>query len=182
MDKEKLTINLKERVVTLQITEFDTDIDTDELTSIDYYNVLGEILTFPVIMNRIGNLKAEMDELVNKQKFLLDIKEAELQEYYRKKLVSKTKDSKGVEKIKDPTESQFKNATKLDKAFQNEKKRLFQLQKEQQYIDSLYWSIKSKDDKLNKLSEKLRPEEFEKEIVEDTINGIMIKNRKKLIK
>jgi hypothetical protein len=46
----------------------------------------------------------------------------------------------------------------------------------------LYWSAKSKDSKLDKLSDKLRPEEFERELVEDTINGIVIKFRDSVIK
>ena len=179
---EKMTIPLKDRIIVLQIQDFDTDIDTYDLTSIDYHNILGEILTFSVVMNRIGNLQADMDEIVEELKFDIEIKEASLSEYYRKELTKKTTDSKGNDKIKEPTIPEVKNAVLLDKAFDNLKRKLFRIQKEKKYIEALYWAIKSKDDKLNKLSEKLRPEEFEKEILEDTINDVIIKNKEKLIK
>ena len=58
--------------------------------------------------------------------------------------------------------------------------KLLDVQRDRDYINSLYWSAKSKDDKLNKLSEKLRPDDFNKEIIEGKLNGISIKSTNKL--
>jgi len=181
--EELIKIPLGEKIISLKISNFDTDIDTDNITKIDFCNILGEILTFPVIMNRIGNLQAEVDSLVSEAKMELEIKSAELGEYYRKSLTKYTTvTGKDEKKVSLPTIAEVENSILLDPAYQNARKRYIRLQKEKQYIDSLYWSSKSKDDKLNKLSEKLRPEEFEKDILDGTINGIMIKMHEKLIK
>lgn len=183
MEQEIIKISLKNKIVSLKISNFDTDVDTEDILSIDFCNILGEILTFSVVMNRIGNLQAEADNLVNEARMELEIKAAELGEYYRKSL-TKYITVKGQEekKVTLPTVAEVDNATLLDAAYQNTRKKYIRLQKEKQYIDSLFWSAKSKDGKLDKLSEKLRPAEFEGEILEGTINGVMIKVHNKLIK
>ena len=176
-----IKINLKEKIVTLKITDFDTEIDSDDITKIDYGNIMGECLTFPTIMNRIGNLKAEIEELVAETKLDIELKNSELQEYYRKHLTKKEKDDKGKEKISYPTIAEVENAVKSDIIYQNLRKKSLRLQKEYGYVESLYWSANSKDQKLNKFSEKFQPGDFERKIVEGSINGIMIKCHTKLI-
>jgi hypothetical protein len=42
--------------------------------------------------------------------------------------------------------------------------------------------MKAKDDKLSKISEKLLPNEFEKDLLDGVINGVMMKLVKKAIK
>ena len=137
---------------------------------------MAEILTFPVLMNRIGNLKSEIEEIFAETKLETEIKIAQLEEYYRKKLIGG--DS---QKQKSPTIAEVDTAVKIDPVYSNLKKRLIRVQREVATIDSLYWAAKSKDDKLNRLSDKIRPSEFEGEIVEDTINGVLIKVRKSIV-
>jgi hypothetical protein len=173
---EKIAIQLKEKVAVLQIKDFDTDIDTDELLKIQYHNLMAEVLTFPVLMNRIGNLKSEIEEIYAETKLESEIKIAQLEEFYRRKLISG--DS---QKQKTPTIAEVDSAVKQDPVYSNLKKRLIRIQREMATIDSLYWAAKSKDDKLNKLSDKLRPSEFEGEIVEEVINGILIKIRRSIV-
>lgn len=173
MEQERIVIDRGgSKIITLIIQPFDTDINIDDLLRIDYNNIMGEILTFPLIFNRIANLKADMEELVAKSKLDLDIFEAQLQEEHRKKLLAAS------EKV---TESAVANAVKMDSRYSIKKKAHFEVQKNYNYLDSLYWAAQSKDTKLNRLSEKMRPEDFEKELVEDTINGVMIKVSKKIL-
>lgn len=180
MKEETIKIDLNKKIVTLKVTRFETDIDMDDLLKIDYANILGEILTFPVLVNRIGILRVEMEDLVRQEKFNLEVENAKLSEMYRKEDII-SYNSKNETVKKKPTINEIENKVSLDPSYQNSQKRLFRLQKNFAYVDSLYWSAKSKDDKLNKLSSFLRPEEFEKEIVEGIINGIMIKVHEKLI-
>ena len=58
---------------------------------------------------------------------------------------------------------------------------LIKIQKNRDMINSWYWAIKSKDEKLNKISEKLRPEDFESDLLEEKINGVLMKSFKKTI-
>lgn len=186
MSKEKeenrVYIELPNSMVELTLGQFDTDIDTDELCQIHYHNLMGEILTSSLLLNRIGNTKAEFENLLAESKLDFDIQSAHIKEKKRKELTFETLDSKGQPKISKPTVDEVENAYLMSIEYKVMKQKIFKSQKNLAYIDSLYWSIKSKDEKIIKLSEKLRPEEFEKDLVEERINGVMIKLKPKSIK
>jgi hypothetical protein len=181
---EIVKIALKTKIVCLKLSEFnlESEIDLDSILKIAYHNIIGEILTFPVILNRIGNLQAEMDEALEATKLEIEIKKATFDAQFRKELIKKVDDGKGNMKTVYPTEKEIEASIILDPVYQNLQKKLIRVNKEKKNIDSFYWAAISKDNKLNKISEKLRPEEFENEIIEDTINGIQIKLVEKLIK
>jgi len=162
------------KMVILTLQEFNPEMEVDEILRIDYGNIMGELLTFPVLFNRIANLQAEMASVVAEAKLDTDIFEAQLMEEYRKKLAA------GSEKGK-VTAIEVENALKLDARYRAKKTLYIKHQKNLAYLDSLYWSAKSKDDKLNKLSDKLRPEDMDKEVLEGVVNGILIKFTKKSI-
>lgn len=173
MEKEKIVIEYSNKMVVLEILPFDGDIDIDSLLKIDYSNIFGEIITWPVIFNRIANLRAESEHIVKMAKLDLDLFEAQLTEDYQKKISSDG--TKATNKL-------IEAKTLRDPKFIAKKKDLINKERDFAYMDALYWSAQSKDTKLNKLSEKIRPEEFEKEIMEETINGVQIKVRKKAIR
>ena len=63
--KEVITIELQSgRIAVLRLQSFDTKVDVDDILRIDYSNIMGEILTFPLMFNRIANLKAEQESIV----------------------------------------------------------------------------------------------------------------------
>lgn len=181
-EQEKVTIELPTKMVVLTLTPFDTDIDADELTNTQYHNIVGEILTFPVIMNRVGNLKADMENLLSETKLDFDIFEATWQEKKRKELTFNESDAKGNPKVNKPTKDEVENAVLMSPEYKVKKKNLFQVQKNLGYIESLYWAARDKSNKLDSLSAKLKPEDFEKEIIEGVINGVLILMRDKAIK
>lgn len=166
-DVEKIIIELSTKIVVLKIQQFNTDVDTDELLRIDYANILGEVLTFPLIFNRIGNLRAEAAEILAISKVDFDIFEAQLVAEYQKKLQAKTE--------KRITNKDIDSSIYTDARWGIKKKELILKEKNYNIIDALYWGAKSKDTKLDKISEKIKPEEFEKELIEGVINGVMIK-------
>lgn len=181
-NKEQIVVEGNDRMFILTIEDFDKELFVDDVLRIDFSNILGEVLTFPVLMNRVGLMRAEMQQILNDKKLDLNIYEARMGDFYRKKLIQKTPDAKGDIKTKAPSNDMVNAAVTQDEGYQQVYKQWSKVQKNFDIIDSFYWACKSKDDKLNKLSEKLRPEEFEKELLEDTINGIMIKAKNKLIK
>jgi hypothetical protein len=182
MNQEKIVLELPNKMVVLTLTAFDTDVDVDQLTNIQYHNIIGEILTFPVIMNRVGNLKADMESLVAEAKLDFQIFEAQTQEQKRKELTFIVDGPKGGTKVDKPTATEVENAVILTPEYRVKKKHLFSLQKNLGYVESLYWSAKDKSSKLDILSAKLKPEEFENEILAGTINGVMIQTQSKSIK
>lgn len=174
-----LVIELPTRSVKLILPEFDMDMDVDDILKIDYSNIIGELLTFPVIMNRIGVLKAEQEDVVRKSKFKLEIYEAQLRHQFYRTLattvITSTGINKGIEKLKAPTEDQVTSKVLMDKTYQEKQEFHSQRMKDFSLLESWYWAAKSKDDNLKRISMHLKPEEFEKEILEGTVNGIMIK-------
>lgn len=172
-EQESLVIELRDKMVVLKALPFDTDIDIDEILKIDHHNYLGEILTFPVLLNRIANLKAEQQNIVSEAKNDVEIFEAQLTEEKRKSITAVG--GKG-------TVSEVEAAMKTDARYRIKKNDFFAKQKNLDYLDSLYWAAQSKMNLLNKISDKIRPEEFSNELLTDVVNGVMIKASKKAIK
>ena len=170
--EDLVTLQLPSKIVVLRLRDFDTDIDVDELTQIHYHNLMGELLTCSVAMNRIGNLLADYESLVSEAKLDISIYEAHRDEEERKEMINNNER---------PTNEKVEMAVRRSPEWKVKKKQHIRLQKEWGYLNSLYWAMKSKDEKLNKLTDKLRPEDFEKEIVEEKINGILIKLHEKAV-
>lgn len=164
---EITTIEIGDKLITLKIKDFSgLEVDTEELFQVDINNILGDIITFPVLFNRIALLKAEMDSAVESVKFDFEVFKAQKYEEHKKKL------SAIASKV---TEAGIEAAMIRDPEYSVKKKHLIQVQKQSGIMDALYNSARSKDRKLDAISTKLKPEEFETEILEGTINDVMIK-------
>lgn len=173
---EKVTVSLsKTKVAVLSILPFDGDIDTESLFQIDHSNLIGEILTFPVAFNRIANMRAEAANYLATEQFEFEVLSSQLYKDYKRKEDALASTTRGAS-IKDVEMAMLRDA-----GYKAAKQKLLNRQKDFDIVDALYWSAQSKDRKLNVLSEKIRPDDFEKEIVEGVINGIMIRKRKKAI-
>lgn len=168
---EILHIPFGDKIISIKGGDINEDIDIDQCTNIDYNNLFAEIVTNSSVLNRIGLLKAEADEIYSSYKFDVDIKAAQLAERFRKEMEK-------------PTESKIENSVILDIEYQNMKKKLFRLKKEADYMESMYKAINSKDFKLPKLGDYLAlvPIEHELDIMEKKWNGIPISIKDKLIK
>jgi hypothetical protein len=177
-------------VVILQYSDFANEINVDDLMSIDSTNILGEVLTFPVILNRFGLILAEKEDDLRRTNFLYETKldevKNELAKAYGRAFSYFQSEAGGS--VKNPTGAQCENRAKEDEIVLEKKKDadnirniLLDVQKERDLMNSLYWSAKSKDEKLNKLTEKLSPRELESELIDGLINGVMIKKTKSLM-
>lgn len=171
-EHEQVVIALKNKMVVLKILPFNTDINIDDLLKIDYSNLVGEILTFPVLLNRIMNLKAEVQYLANEAKTDLEAFEADLTKKKRDLLTS------NGQKTSIP---EVAAAVTQDANYILMKKQYFSRVRDLDYLDSLHWSAQSKSKLLEKISDKIRPDDFAGELLQDTINGVAIKMVKKAI-
>lgn len=176
MTKEKIQIPFDKKVVTLILSDFDADIDTDDITSIDYSNIIGELLTFPVVMNRIGLIRAEIHNVLSEKKLNVQIMNASLTKKYRNEL--RRNDG---EKVKEATEKAIESSVTLDQGYQIALRNEVAAERNYNIVDALYWALKDKSGKLDALSHRITPQEFENEIIEGTVNGIMVKCSKSLI-
>lgn len=169
----KITVSIGDKVFRLISDDFDEDIDVDTLLKIDYSNLLGELITFPVIVNKFGRLLADCESKVSEDKLNLDIFESKLKEKLRIEL----QDEKG----KAPTVDALNNAVLSNVGYQALRKKMIKTQKTRDYVNSVFWSAKDKSAKLDKLSLSVNNTDLNENIIEGKINGVMVKKNKPLI-
>ena len=167
-------INVSGATYKLVFDEFEEDIDIDSLLKIDYSNLIGEIVTFPVLVNRFGKMLADMEAQLSEKKLNLDIFEAKTKEKLRNKM---TVESGG----KSPSVDALNTAVTLDVPFQVLRKSFIETQKNKEYIQSIFWSAKDKSGKLDKLSLSMQAGDVTDSMLEGKVNNILIKKTKNLI-
>lgn len=167
---EKTIIHLKTKSLILEIKDFgSSDINLEDLLQIDTHNLVADIVTWPVIFNRISNIKAEIDNLLREKQFDFAVFEAQKYEEHKKSLLALGEKA---------TENAVDMAIKRDPQFRIKKMEVLDVQRQADIVDGLYWSAKSKDKKLEVVSAKIKPEDFEKEILEGMVNSVMIRSYK----
>ena len=154
--------------------KFDDEMDIDALLKIDYSNLLGEIITFPVIVNRFGNLLAEMESQIAEKKLTLEIYEAKTKERLR---ILLTTQANG----KAPSVDALNTAVTLDKGYQAMRRSFNETIKNKEYIQSTFWSAKDKSGKLDKLSLTIQNGDINESLIESKVNNVIVKRTKKLI-
>lgn len=170
----KKIINVGGQTLAIVYEEFDEKVDLDSLLKIDYSNLMGEIITFPIIVNRFGLLLADAESAVAEAKLTLEIYEAKAKERFRVQLV-------GENGGKNPTVDALNSAVIQDKGYQQMKRKYIDAQKVRDYLNSAFWSAKDKSAKLDKLSLTIQDGELPDEVLERCVNGIKVKKVKKTI-
>lgn len=169
----KKIIQLGDKTYVLIFDNFEKDeIDIDSLLKIDYSNLIGELITFPVIVNRFGQLLAEAESKVSETKLNLDVFEAKIKEKIRKEC------SDVGTKI---TVEALNNSMLCNAAYQAMARKLIDVQKTRDYLNSIFWSAKDKSSKLDKLSLTIQASDIPDSVLEKKVNNVLIKKAKKVI-
>jgi len=171
---EKRLIQVKDKTYKLLFDNFDEEMDVDSLLKIDFSNLIGELITFPVIVNRFGNLLAEAESQVSEAKLNLEIFESKTKEKLRVELAVQNGG-------KNPTVEALNSAVISNKAYQIMKRKFIEVQKMRDYINSIFWSAKDKSEKLNKLSLTIQRGDIPDSVIEGRVNNVLIKQTKKII-
>ena len=171
---QKKVIQVGETTYKLLFDDFDEDMDIDSLLKIDYSNIIGELVTFPVIVNRFGNLLAEAESKVSESKLNLEVFEAKTKERLRNELA----EANGG---KNPTVEALNNALLMNKSYQALRKQFIEVQKTRDYINSIFWSAKDKTSKIEKLSLTVQNGDIPDSVIEGRVNNVLIKKTKKII-
>ena len=164
----------------LKYTGFDEEIDVDDLTKIHYDNLFGEAVSVSALLNKTGILKADAEEYYERKKLEADIYEANLRKRWRRESnltggkFTLTIEGEEPEQIK-LTEKSLDEAVLLDPACQVHRNNVITAKSTLAKIDSLFWSVSSKDKKLNNIMKEVTPQEFANEVIEGKINGMMIR-------
>ena len=168
---DKKIIRVGSNSYKLLIGEFDEEVEVEDLLKIDYSNIVGEVITFPIIVNRLGVMLADMEANVSEKKLNLEIKEAQLREKYELEM---------IEEGKKATVDKLNTAVSSDKTYQTFKKLYIEAIKQRDYVNSVFWSAKDKSNKLDRMSMSISGD-VEDYILESKVNNIEIKKSKKLI-
>lgn len=167
---ELIKIPIGNRIIVLKQKEFDSDIDIDEITQIQYQNLYGEIVTVSALLNKVGLLKADVDNEYEEYKLDCQVFESETRRRYISGVITNGE--------KKPTEQQSDDYLNTHSEVTLKRKRLLTIKKSCDYINALYWAIQSKDRKLSVLMKGVTPEEFAEQIVEGQVNCFFIKKFK----
>lgn len=169
--KTKLVFNIGEKLVKFTIEEFQDNVDIDRLLKTDYGNLVAELITFPVILNKLGILEADINNEVRLAKLNLEVRKAKLSKAVRISLSDS--DEKG--KVRKPTVAELDDALSTNRVYIKYQQDYFEAQKQQDYISSIYKAAKSKSDKLDKLSLTLRAGDIDEELVQKQFNNLYYK-------
>lgn len=178
---ENIEINTGGVRIFLKIKGFDEEeeVDIDKLLQIDFQRLPAEVITFPVILNRLGILLADSNNKLAEKKIDFETFASKRKEELRIQFSRDMIDLGGKKKPHTVESLKMKVDFELrqDKVYIMKNKLVLKQQKIADYLNTIYWSAKDKSDKLNKLSEKIRPESLDSMIdkVGEEINGILIK-------
>lgn len=120
------------------------EVDINRIVKIDFANIPAELVTIPVLLAQFSIYISELNEKVNLAKLNMEIKEAELSTEFREAYKEETGKELSNEKTKDKILMSVK--------FKMVKKLYFMALKDQEIMNGVYWSLKSKDDKLSRLA------------------------------
>ena len=82
-------------------------------------------------------------------------------------------------KIKLPTIVAVEDAVTQDPEVIKSQRRVYQVQKQAEVVDSLFWAVKSKEMKLNNMSSSFTIDDMDQDLLKESINGVMVKIREK---
>lgn len=179
MAKKTLTLTFGEKVISFKFEEFDDNLDIDKLLKIDYENLVAEILTFPVVVNKLGLLAADMDNELQQAKLNLAIYEAKRKNELREEL--QQYDDNGKPK-RAPGVDEVESAMQIEAKWKIMKKKIFKADKEKEYIYSVYSSAKDKSNKLDKLSLTVKTGDIDDKIIQKQLNNVYFKMKDGKIK
>ena len=168
----KKIINIGKETYIIEFNEFTENIELDDLLRIDYSNILGEMVTFPIVVAKLGMMLADAEGKVNEKKLNLDIQEAKLKEEYRLKLT-------GQNGGKNPTIDALNSAVLTDKRYCLYNQNLIESKKIRDYMLTLYLSAKDKSEKINKIFYQSHPTDIPDGVIEGRINGAIVKKYEK---
>lgn len=176
-DQKELIFNIGEKVIKFSVGEF-SELDVDKILKIDYGNLLAEMITFPVVLNRLGLLAADMDNEFQQAKLDLLIYESKRKNELRDDMI--TSDEKG--KSKKPTIDEVESALYLDKVWKAKMVKKNRIEKEKEYMYSVYSSAKDKSNKLDKLSLTIKSGDVDLQIIQKQMNNVYFKIKDGMVK
>lgn len=176
-----LKLNLGEKEIFLKVNLFEDDqvIDVDKILKIDVLNLTAEILTFPVILNKLGIILADKQNNQKEVELSYRIWRAKSAEAIKNEW--ENDDNRKVVRGGKYTKDDVEDHIHQHPMYKAMKQKLARAEKEVGYLNSIYWAAKDKADKLEKLSLILKSDDIDLDNIVSTFNGVQIRAKKPLI-
>jgi hypothetical protein len=177
----QLRLNLGDRELFLKVDLFEgqEEIDVDKILKIDILNLTAEILTFPVIYNRLGLILADKQNTLKEVDLSYRIWRAKTAEAIKNEWNGD--DTKKVIRGGKFTKDDVEDYIHIHPVYKAKKQQIARAEKEVAYLNSIYWAAKDKSDKLEKLSLMLKSDDIDLDNIVKSFNGVQIKVKKPLI-
>lgn len=174
------SISVGEKVIVVKYKDTLEEIDIDKILKIDQTRLQLELITFPVIIGKVGFAVAELKNKIKELEIDFEIWVAKTRESIRDQVREDIKDS-GKKYTADDVKIEQESLLKQDGLFSVKQKKISKAYRDLGYLESILWSCKDKQSNLKILSDKTHPEEL-LIIEEGEINGIKIFVKNPLIK
>jgi hypothetical protein len=176
MSNKGITINTRSGgQIVFKLKEFDNEVEVEDLLKIDYSCIFAEISTFPVLLNRMGILLADCEQALRLSEINLKVFEKKSRNRFRVGF-----EESGKKWVKDMIDDEVeKDPTYIAKLTKH-----YTVQKERDYVNSVFWAMKNKSELLVKLSLTIKQGDMESFLIENefrNFNGVDILFRKPLI-
>lgn len=180
MQTEKLvsTLQIGGKTIVFSHRGFSDEFDIESVLRIDVERLAIEILTFPVVLNRIGLLLAEADNAIKEAELDLEIWMAKEREKIRVDLI----DNRVAGDKLTQDDMRYKQEAKLKGSgmYLVKNKLFFAAKKRRDFVNSIFWSAKDKSDKLNHLASSLKGWKTLEQLLDEgllngSMNGVKIK-------
>lgn len=140
----------------VSLFEEEEDIDIDSIIKLRLDNLAAELVTTPLLLNRFGILLAEMESKVNLSKLKLEVEESTIADAIREKYREENQKELSNEKTSEQTRKHPKY--KMYKTLH------IKAIEQRDIINSIFWAIKAKDAKLDKLSMTLQAGDVQEQL------------------
>lgn len=139
------------------------EISLDNLLRVNISNIGAELLTITIVLNHFGILLADVTSNYGEAKLALSVHESNL----RESILSEPRTKK-------PTKEDIDAEITRDKIWQVRKKAVIRKQKEMEYVSAIYWSLKSKDDKISSIcrNTNIKTGDIEEELINSRLRKI----------
>jgi hypothetical protein len=150
-------------VILLKSTELPDEIMSDRILFTDYSNLAAEMATMPVLLNKIGLKLAECENDARMAELRLKRWKSNRREQARKETI-KSKGKFTVDQVDD--------AVRIDPQYVVLNTLWISAQKQRDDMNSLFWSLKSKQSILENLSKSMAVGDYEDSMIRTSVNRL----------
>lgn len=183
-EKQTTTLSISGKTLVISYRQFTEEFDVEDVLRIDIQRLAIEMITFPVVINRLSILLADANNSVKAAELDLEIFLAQRRDYWRTWLIDNRE--AGEKLTVDDMKFKQEYRLKSEPAYKIKHQVLNNAIKARDYVNSLFWAAKDKSEKMNFLASQLRGGKTLEELVDEgflkgQMNGVVIKVGKPLI-